>query len=180
LKEAITTVPILAFPTNNDLYRVEADSSGFATGAVLMKQQDRLWRPVVFLSKSLNEVERNYKIHDREMLAIMRALEEWQHHLQGAKHPFEIHTDHKNLEYFMSTKKLNRRQARWSLLLANYNFTLIHKPGHMMGWADALSRRPDYDCGANDNDGVTLIELHHIGRLEVEIEDGGTQFVERI
>jgi hypothetical protein len=104
----------------------------------------------------------------------------WQHHLQGAKHPFEIHTDQKNLEYFMSAKKLNHRQARWSLLLANYNFTLIHKPGHMMGRVDALSRRPDYDHGANDNDGVALIEPHHIGRLEVEIEDGSTQFVERI
>src|SRR6266568_5088409 len=66
------------------------------------------------------------------MLAVMRALEEWRHHLQGALHPIEIHTDHKNLEYFMTARKLNRRQARWSLELANFDFTLIHKPGRMI------------------------------------------------
>ena len=60
-------------------------------------------------------MERNYEIHDKEMLAIIRALEEWRHFLEGARHPVEIWTDHKNLEYFMTAKKLNRCQARWSL-----------------------------------------------------------------
>ena len=53
----------------------------------------------------------NYEIHDKEMLAIIRALEEWRHFLEGATHLVEIWTDHKNLEYFMMAKKLNRRQA---------------------------------------------------------------------
>ena len=81
------------------------------------------------------------------MLAIMRALEEWQHHLQGAVHTVKTHTDHKNLEYFMTAKRLNRQQARWSLELANYDFTLVHRPGHTMGRADTLSRRPDHEKG---------------------------------
>ena len=73
------------------------------------------------------------------MLAIVRALEEWRHFLEGAKHQFEIWTDHKNLEYFMMAKKLNRRQAQWSLLLARFDFLLHHRPRKTMGKSDALS-----------------------------------------
>ena len=97
-------------------------------GAVLPQQnpEDKKWHPVAFLSKSLSLVEQNYEIHDKEMLAIVRALEEWRHFLEGMEHQFEIWTDHKNLEYFMSAKKLNQRQARWSLLLARFDFLLHH------------------------------------------------------
>jgi len=63
----------------------------------------------------LNETERNYKINDKEMLAIIRGLESWRHLLEGAQSKFEIWTDHKNLEYFMKAQKLNRRQAQWAL-----------------------------------------------------------------
>jgi hypothetical protein len=95
---------------------------------------------VAYLSKSLSETERNYEIHNKEMLAIIRALEEWRHFLEGAPNKFEIWTDHKNLEYFMSAKKLNRRQARWSLTLARFNFVMHHRPGKTMEKPDALSR----------------------------------------
>ena len=119
LKERITTAPILTLPDNSRPFRIEADSSDFATGAVLSQQskEDNKWHPVAFISKSLSPVEQNYEIHDKEMLAIMRALEEWRHLVEGAEHRCEIWTDHKNLQYFMTAKKLNRRQARWSLLL---------------------------------------------------------------
>ena len=72
------------------------------------------------------------------MLAIVRALEEWRHFLEGIEHQFEIWTDHKNLEYFMSAKKLNQRQAKWSLLLARFDFLLHHRPGKTMGKSDEL------------------------------------------
>src|SRR5271156_5421740 len=78
------------------------------------------------------------------MLAIVRALEEWRHFLEGAEHQCEIWTDHKNLEYFMMAKKLNRRQAQWSLLLARFDFVMHHRPGKSMGKSDAPSRRSDY------------------------------------
>jgi hypothetical protein len=75
------------------------------------------------------------------MLAIMRALAEWCQYLHGARKQFEIWSDHKNLEYFMTAKTLNRRQARWSLELAEYDFILRHKPRKQMLKADLLSRR---------------------------------------
>jgi len=112
---------------------------------------------VVFYSKSLSSVERNYKIHDKEMLAIIRALEEWRHFLEGATHPIEIWTDHKNLKYFMMAKKLNRRQARWSLHLARFDFLLHHCPGRTMGKRDVLSRRADHENGALDNENIVLL-----------------------
>ena len=66
---------------------------------------------MAFLSKSLNEMEGNYEIHNKEMLVIIRGLEKWKHLLEGACFKFEIWTDHKNLEYFMKVQKLNHRQA---------------------------------------------------------------------
>jgi len=70
--------------------------------------EDDKWHPVSFYSKSLNNVKQNYEIHDKEMLAIIQALEEWCHFLEGLQHKFKIWTDHKNIEYFMTVKKLNR------------------------------------------------------------------------
>jgi len=108
-------------------------------------------------SHDISPVERNYKIYDKEMLAIIRALEEWRHFLEGACHPVEIWTDHKNLEYFMTARKLNRRQARWSLYLARFDFKLTHHPGRSMGKPDMLSRRPDHGKGTSDNEDVVLL-----------------------
>jgi len=73
--------------------------------------KDRKWRLVIFLSKSLNKIERNYKIYDKEILVIIRELENWGHLLKGAKFKFKVWTDYKNLEYFMKVQKLNKRQA---------------------------------------------------------------------
>ena len=76
--------------------------SDYAMGRVLLMEcKDGKWRPVAFLSKSLNETERNYKIHNKEMLAVIRGLENWKHLLEGTKFKFEVWIDHKNLEYFM-------------------------------------------------------------------------------
>jgi len=113
-------------------------------------------------------VERNYEIHDKEMLAIIHALEEWRHFLEGARHLVEIWTDYKNLEYFMTAKKLNRRQARWSLYLVRFDFKLTHRPGRSMGKPDALSWRPDHGKGTSDNEDVVLLrpELLAIRALE--------------
>jgi len=76
-----------------------------------MEYEDKLWRLVAFLSKSLNKMERNYEIHNKKILAIIRRLEAWRYLLEGAHFKFEIWTDHKNLEYFMKAQKLNQRQA---------------------------------------------------------------------
>jgi len=98
----------LATPDLDKKMRMEVDASNYATGGVLsMEGEDRKWRLVIFLSKSLNETERNYKIHNKKMLVIIRGLESWRHLLEGAQFKFEIWMDHKNLEYFMKAQKLN-------------------------------------------------------------------------
>jgi len=170
LKMAVTTALILASPQDSEPFCIEADSSDFASRAVLSQQlpgEDK-WHPVAFYSKSLSPVERNYEIHDKEMLAIIRALEEWRHFLEGARHPVEIWMDHKNLEYFMTAKKLNHCQACWSLYLAHFDFKLIHRLGRSMGKPDALSRRLDYDKGTSDNEDIVLLrpELIAVRALE--------------
>src|SRR5271156_6318183 len=149
LKAKVTSSPILVLPDDSKPFQIEADSSDFATGAVLSQEssKDGNWHPVTFLSKSLSLVEHKYEIHDKEMLAVVCALEEWRHFLEGVEHQFEVWTDHKNLEYFMTAKKLNRHQARWSLLLARYDFCMHHRPGKSMGKSDALSRCSDHSSG---------------------------------
>ena len=90
--------------------RMEVDTSDFVTGGVLsMECEDGRWRPVAYLSKLLNGTGRNYEIHDKEMLAVIRGLEAWRHLLEGAKFKFEIWTDHKNLEYFIKIQKLKSK-----------------------------------------------------------------------
>jgi transposase InsO family protein len=106
----------------------------------------------VFYSRKLTAAELNYEIYDKEMLAIITAIKEWRAYLEGAVHPFTVYTDHKNLEYFTSTKVLNRRQSRWAELLANYNFRIVYRPGQSMGKPDAMSRRPDFSEGSKASD----------------------------
>jgi len=99
---------VLAAPDLDRKFRVEADASNYATGGVLsMKYSDEKWRPVAFISKSLSDTERNYEIHDKEMLVVVRCLEAWRYFLEGTTVKFEIWTDHKNLEYFIKAQKLN-------------------------------------------------------------------------
>ncbi|SJL14236.1 related to TY3B TY3B protein [Armillaria ostoyae] len=161
LKNQFAIDVILCIPTEKGQFRVEADASEGAIGAVLSQEQDRKWRPVAFLSKALTTMERNYKIYDKELLAIMLTLDEWRHYLMGAAVDFEIWTDHQNLQYFRKPQKLNRRQARWVTELAEYHFTLHHKPGASNKKADLLSRRADHPQGQDDNNEITVLSPEH-------------------
>jgi len=144
LKEIFTSKPVLATPDLDKEFRVEADASNYATGGVLlMKCSDEKWRPVTFISKSLSDMERNYEIHDKEILAVIRCLEAWRYFLEGVVKKFEIWTDHKNLEYFMKAQKLNRRQARWALYLSRFDFMLKHVLESKIEKTDSLSKRLD-------------------------------------
>lgn len=180
LKDAVTSGPVLMLPDSTRPYRVEADSSDFALGAVLSQEspKDGKWHPVAFMSKSLGSVERNYVIHDKEMLAIIEALKEWRHYLEGSELPFEIWTDHKNLEYFRTARKLNRRQARWSLLLAQFDFELHHRPGRTMGRPDTLSRRADHGVSGDENKDVVLLSpemfaIKALAAVDLTGDEGG-------
>jgi len=136
---------------------------------------------VAFISKSLNTTERNYEIHDKEMLAVIRCLEAWRHYLEEAKLEFEIWTDHKNLQYFMTSQKLNRRQARWALYLLQFNFTLKHVPGKSMGKADRLSRRPDWQEGVEkDNKNQKLVKPEWIREVETIEEENLKKRIKKV
>jgi len=183
LKKRFTEEPVLAAPDIDKKMRMEVDVSDYAMGGVLsMECGDGLWRPVAFLSKSLNETERNYKIHDKEMLAIIRGLEAWRYLLEGAQYKFEIWTDHKNLEYFMKAQKLNRRQARWALYLSRFDFILKHVAGSKIGKADGLSRRADWKVGTDkDNVNQIFIKDQWIRSIyEVVVEGLEAELVEKI
>src|SRR6266436_3998041 len=101
LKSTVTSAPTLAFSSKSGPFCLECDASNFTMGAILSQQQeDGLFHPIGFMSKSFSDMEWNYQIHDKEMLAIMHALEEWRHFLEGSNQKFEILMDHKNLSYF--------------------------------------------------------------------------------
>ena len=91
LKRKFTQELVLVMLDLDKKMRLEVDASDYATGGVLsMEGEDGKWRPVAFLSKSLNETKRNYEIHDKKMLAIIRRLESWRHLLEGAQFKFKI------------------------------------------------------------------------------------------
>ena len=118
-------------------------------GTVLLQKQNDQWHPILFISRSLGDVERNYHTADLEMTAFIFALEEWRHYLLDAHVPFEILTDHKNLEYFRKPQDLSRKQARWNQWMQQFHFTFVHRPGKTNP-ADPLSRRPDFEKGVDD------------------------------
>jgi hypothetical protein len=109
------------------------------------------WHPVAFYSRKMVAAERNYDTHDGEMLAIVEAFKHWRHYLEGAAHDVELLTDHHNLQGFMTTKVLTRRQARWAEWLASFHFVIRHRPGRTNP-ADGPSRRPDYEPEGTSGD----------------------------
>jgi transposase InsO family protein len=173
LKKRFTEEPVLIFPDTSKPFQIECDASKYASGAVLTQLDvngDR--HPCAFISKTFSPTERNYEIYDRELLSVIRALNEWRHYLQGSPHETTVFTDHKNLTYFRKAQKLNRRQARWSLLLSEYNIKLVHLPGSKMILADTLSRRPDMIPNEDhDNEDVTLLPDNlFINLIDMELQ----------
>ncbi|KAK3518834.1 hypothetical protein QTP70_014909 [Hemibagrus guttatus] len=140
LKRAFTTAPLLIHPDPDKPFVVEVDASTTGVGAVLSQQQGNPSRlhPCAFFSHKLNPAERTYDIGN--LLAIKLALKEWRHWLEGARHPFLVLTDHKNLEYLRAAKRLNPRQARWALFFTRFEFSISYRPGSKNTKADALSR----------------------------------------
>ncbi|QRV77894.1 Retrotransposable element Tf2 protein [Ceratobasidium sp. AG-Ba] len=145
IKEAITKEPVLIHPRPDEPYILETDASGVALGAVLsQKGDDGRLHPIAYLSQSFTPPQRNYDTYDKELLAIVHALEHWRLLLEGTKIPITVYTDHRNLQYWQEAKVWNRRHARWYLLLASFNYQIVYRPGKMSEKPDALSRRHDH------------------------------------
>jgi len=159
MKKRFTEEPVLMMPDQTKPFQIECDTSKWASGAVLTQLDINGARhPCAFISRTFSPMERNYKIYDRELLSLIRALQEWRHHIQGSNHETIVYSDHKNLTYFRNAQKLNRRQARWSLLLSEFDIKLIHIPGERMILSNALSRRPDFIPDKDtDNEDMVLL-----------------------
>ena len=143
LKSLFSTAPVLIHPDSTRQFIVEVDASDTGIGAVLSQrsEEDQKFHPCAYFSRSYDPAERNYDVGNKELLVVHDALKEWRHWLEGAKLPFIVWSDHKNLTYLKTAKRLNSRQARWALFFSRFDFTLTYRPGSKNVRADALSRQ---------------------------------------
>ena len=180
IKKWICSEQVLVIPVDNTPYCLEADSSDYASGAILSQKVGDKWHPVAHLSKALNETERNHEIYNKKMLAIMTALSEWQQYLMGTTQDFGIWNDHQNLQYFREPQKLNWRQARWITELVEYHYVLCHKPGKTHVKPDFLSRWPDLKKGEEDNKNIVLLKGEHFWQHTFDLKYLDSNFLTRI
>ncbi|MBW0500122.1 hypothetical protein O181_039837 [Austropuccinia psidii MF-1] len=126
------------FPLNEEALKTNA--SDYALGALLSQVSDSGKHPIAFNSCKLIPAELNYESHDKELLGIVWALKRLRAFLLSLSSPFEVLTNNSSLQYFMSSKVLTRRQARWSEFLSEFHFLITYRPGHLATLPDALSR----------------------------------------
>ena len=130
LKSGFTSAPVLTHWVPDRPIIVETDTSDYALGAILSIETDSgEVHPVAYHSRTFTSPKLNYDTHDKELLAIFEAFRVWRHFLEGSGTPVDVVTDHKNLEYFSTTKFLTRRQARWSEYLSQFNLVIRFCPG---------------------------------------------------
>lgn len=138
---------------------------------------DGLIRQVAYFSKKHSPAECNYEIYDKELLAIILAFQEWRTELEGAPNEIQVYSDHRNLEWFMTTKQLNRREARWAEYLSRFNFKINYRPGRLGTKPDALTRRsgdlPTDDDPHRDHQNQVVLKPHQIAVIDGDEEDCG-------
>ena len=135
LKDKLTHAPLLQLPDFNKTFELECDASGIGLGGVLLQEG----KPVAYFSEKLSGPSLNYSTYDKELLALVRTLETWQHYLWPKE--FVIHSDHESLKHIRSQAKLNRRHAKWVEFIESFPYVIKHKKGKENIIADALSRR---------------------------------------
>ena len=167
LKAAFMEAPILQHFDPEKPITLQTDASGFAIAGIV-NQYDGfgILRPVSFYSRKCSPAEQNYDTYDRELLAIVESFKHWRHYLEGARHPVLVRCDHKNLEYFQTSKVLSRRQARWAEILSSYDFIIEHLDGKKNP-ADGPSRRPDYEIGYEKPVGKLLATMQETPTSDV-------------
>ena len=161
LKSAFTSAPVLHHWVPDHQITVETDASDYAIAGILSITSDSgELHPVAFHSRTLSGAELNYDTHDKELLAIFEAFKTWRHYLEGSATPIDVVTDHKNLEYFSTSKILTRRQARWSEYLSQFNLVIRFRPGKLGAKPDALTRRWDVYPKEGDSD-YSVVNPHN-------------------
>jgi RNase H-like domain found in reverse transcriptase/Reverse transcriptase (RNA-dependent DNA polymerase)/Integrase zinc binding domain/Retroviral aspartyl protease len=146
LKKLLSSAPTLSTPDHSKPFLLHTDASGYAIGACLSQIDDKgRCQPVAFMSKKMNLAQRNYAVHEWELLAVIEALKAWRCYLYGSSHPIKVYTDHSSLQYISTQPNLSARQCRWVEIMQDYTFQISHIKGEMNVVADALSRRSDYE-----------------------------------
>jgi hypothetical protein len=162
LRDKMISKPVLCQPDFSKTFYLQTDTSKYGVGAVL--SQDEGTQPVTprkrhlvaYYSATFSPTKQNYDAHDLEFLGVMKSIDHWRPYLIWTKEPFMIETDHKNLTYWKSPRKLTRRTARWHEKLQDYNFRIVHVQGKNNTPADALSR-PNEDDRQQEERKVTLL-----------------------
>ena len=172
LKTLMCSHPVLTQPDYDKPFFLATDASAYGVGAVLSQEgetnirtQKPTMQPIAYYSATFTPTERNYDIYERELLAILKALQHWRPHLAATETPVTVLTDHANLTFWKNPKKVNRRVARWFATLQDYNLTIKHVPGKLHSAPDLLSRPPGADKGEDDNTDLTLLPKELFVRL---------------
>jgi hypothetical protein len=153
LKNALTTYPVLRHVDPEKDYILDVDASNFGSGGCLQQysldENGKLkLHPVAYMSKKFNQTQQNYSAQEREMLAVVQALEHWRHIIEGAK--ITIRTDHESLKHFRSQKVMSRRLARFIDIIEHFDPEIVYRPGKNQQAADALSRIPGFPIDSEE------------------------------
>ena len=170
LKCIFSSAPILQIPNVTQSFSIMTDASLLAAGVVLLQTDanEDLY-PCAYFFCTFSSTQWNYDIYDRELLAVILALEEWHQYLQGMHHPITIITNHKNLSYINNSWKLSQWQAWWSLFLQDLNIVWQVIPGTKMAPADALSRWDFLVTSLDNADATICLELVVINMLDLAL-----------
>jgi RNase H-like domain found in reverse transcriptase/Integrase zinc binding domain len=175
LIKVVTSSSVLVAPDQDRQFELEVDASQYALGAILWQRDPAMPQKLCaigYYSKTLAPAEMNYKIHDRELLAVICALCHWSHLLRTTppNQPIIIWTDHKNLTYWSEPQKVGPCATTWQVELQQYNFELCHKPGES-NKADALSCQPDYNTGNPANEHLIILPRDCFVGMPPEIQE---------
>ena len=153
LKNCVYKVPILCHFESIKQYFVETDLSDYINAGVLFQLDDKdMLYLVAYFFRKIAPTECNYKIYDKELLAIIWYFEEWRPEFKGTSLLVKVLTNHKGLEYFMSTKKLTPRQVRWVKFLSEFNFVISYQSGKKNDKANAFTRKPNKQSIDNEDE----------------------------
>ena len=171
LKSALVSAPILAYPDFNLPFHLYVDASQTGIGIALGQIIEGKEVAIAFAGRDLNRAERNYSATEREALAVIDGIKRFQPYLRAKK--FVIHTDHNALKWLMSIQDPSNRIARWTLLIQQFDFDIVHRPGTSNGNADALSRRLYGTCSLNalEHVGVKTKEIYDFQRRDSDLAD---------